>query len=195
MDLSKGVLRREIKGRLGALTPECFHEEGQRAASWVSSGSYWHSYQSVLLFLSTGLEIDTRPLLEAAFSGQKRVFVPKITGGGLRFHRVSSPAGPWQEGPFLIREPAGNTEALKPEDGPLLVIVPGLAFDPAGNRLGRGKGYYDRFFAAMDGETPAYKTIGLCMEIQVLPRVPGEKWDKRMNALCTGRGLTLCRDF
>jgi 5-formyltetrahydrofolate cyclo-ligase len=195
MDLSKGVLRREIKDRLGALAPEYFHEEGRRAASWVSSGSYWDLYQSILLFLSTGLEINTQPLLEAAFSGQKGVFLPKITGGGLRFYRVSSPAGPWREGPFHIREPAGNTETLKPEDGPLLVIVPGLAFDPAGNRLGRGKGYYDRFLAELDGETPAYKTIGLCMEIQVLPQVPREEWDKRMDALCTGRGLTHCRSF
>jgi 5-formyltetrahydrofolate cyclo-ligase len=58
--------------------------------------------------------------------------------------------------------------------------------------LGRGKGYYDRFFAKLDAENLAYKTIGLCTECQLVPRIPKEKWDKKMNALCTGGGLTLC---
>jgi 5-formyltetrahydrofolate cyclo-ligase len=60
-----------------------------------------------------------------------------------------------------------------------------LAFDREGNRLGRGKGYYDRFFAELDAEGYRYITIGFCMETQVVPRLPRESWDKKMNALCT----------
>jgi 5-formyltetrahydrofolate cyclo-ligase len=192
MNPAKEALRREIKRRLGALDPKQFYEEGFRAAVCISSAPWWRSGQRVLLFLSTALEIDTRPLLERAFSDQKKVFIPKIEARRICFYRAFSPAGPWRCGPFSIREPAGDTEALNPGDGPLIVIVPGLAFDKTGNRLGRGKGYYDRFFAELDKESPAYQPVGLCMESQVVPRLPREEWDKKMNVLCTGRGLRDC---
>jgi 5-formyltetrahydrofolate cyclo-ligase len=191
MEPAKEDLRREIKRRLGALDPKQFHEEGLRVAACISSTPYWLSGKLVLLFLSTAIEIDTQPLLERAFSDKKKVFIPKIEDRRIVFYRVFSPAGPWRYGPFSIREPAGDTEALNPGDGSLLVIVPGLAFDKEGNRLGRGKGYYDRFFAELDKENPAYNAVGLCMESQVVPRLPREGWDKKMDALCTGGGLTV----
>ncbi|MDR2101477.1 MAG: 5-formyltetrahydrofolate cyclo-ligase [Treponema sp.] len=186
------MLRREIKRRLSALAPEQFYREGLKAAAHISSDPGWLCYPSVLLFLSTNSEIDTQPLLENAFSGQKKIFVPKIEDNRICFYRIFSPGGPWRQGPFSIREPAGDTETLKPEDGPLLVIVPGLAFDQGGNRLGRGGGYYDRFFSELDKKNIPYSTIGLCTESQIVPRIPREGWDKSMDALCTGEGLTPC---
>jgi 5-formyltetrahydrofolate cyclo-ligase len=192
MEFSKGMLRREIKGRLSALPREQFYREGLKAASYISADPDWLYNPSVLLFLSMDLEIDTQPLLETAFSHKKKIFVPKIEDDRICFYRILSPAGPWREGPFFIREPAGDRETLKPEDSPLLVIVPGLAFDQGGNRLGRGKGYYDRFFSDLDKKNITYNTIGLCMESQLVPCIPREGWDKKMNTLCTGGGLIHC---
>jgi 5-formyltetrahydrofolate cyclo-ligase len=145
------------------------------------------------------MEIDTAPLMEAAFSDKKEVYVPKVMGETLLFYRIYSPAGPWYMGAFNIREPAAVKEedALKP--GEFLVLVPGLAFDPQGGRLGHGKGYYDRFFTGID--VPGVKTgvakknytaLGLCLEVQIVPQVPREPWDKPMDALCTGSSFLNC---
>jgi 5-formyltetrahydrofolate cyclo-ligase len=184
-----------MRSRLAALSPELFTLEGEKAAACLRSLPLWERYAGVLLFLSTGTEIDTGPLLDAAFSGNKRVFVPKIDGERLEFYRVFSP-GPWKQGPFNIREPPDPDPGLlfKPEGPPALIIAPGLAFDRRGNRLGHGRGYYDRFFAGLDraGRTSPgffYFTIGLCLEIQLLPEVPAGSRDKPMDALCTGTGL------
>jgi 5-formyltetrahydrofolate cyclo-ligase len=132
--------------------------------------------------------------LEAAFAEKKRVFVPRVEKNGLVFYETG-PSGPWTEGPFGIREPffkGDDTERpLSPEDFPALIIVPGLAFDPSGKRLGRGKGYYDRFFAELEKNVPAdkYRAIGLCMEIQMVAGVPASSLDKKMNGLLSAAQL------
>jgi 5-formyltetrahydrofolate cyclo-ligase len=148
------------------------------------------------LFLSLKDEIDTSPLLEAAFAEKKRVFVPRVEKDGLVFYETG-PSGPWVKGPFGVREPLLTGEAaersLSPEDFPALIIVPGLAFDLSGKRLGRGKGYYDRFFAELEKNVPAseYKAIGLCMEIQITAGVPASSFDKKMDGLLSPVNLFL----
>ncbi|GHV92404.1 5-formyltetrahydrofolate cyclo-ligase [Spirochaetia bacterium] len=205
----KQLLRREIKARLASLPPEQFHAEGLKAAALIQTLSVWPRYTNILLFLSMKYEIDTHPLLEAAFAAGKRVFVPRVEGENLLFCRIRSPEGPWLTGPYGIHEPAplspsvdgpGNAGkrrdcgasagdklcGLSPADFPVLVIVPGLAFDRRGGRLGRGKGYYDRFLAALDAAARPCATIGLCMEAQIVPEVPAEGWDKKMDGVCSG---------
>jgi 5-formyltetrahydrofolate cyclo-ligase len=219
----KQNLRSEIKKRLAVLSPGDFTAQGEAAAALFRESPLWARYETLLLFLSLPEEIDTRPLLELALQSGKRVFAPRVTGRGeLRFHRVLSAAGPWTEGPFGIREPpdaelppaapsAGGPatgspaagpvrgEALAPADSPALVIVPGLAFDIHGRRLGRGGGCYDRFLASPEFRgTPETaestgplqsrlpRAIGLCMPLQILPEIPAEPWDKKMDGLCTG---------
>jgi 5-formyltetrahydrofolate cyclo-ligase len=66
-------------------------------------------------------------------------------------------------------------------------MVPGLAFDHAGNRLGHGRAYYDRFFTENPG--PCFR-VGLCADIQILPAIPADPWDIPVDALCTGSRLT-----
>lgn len=159
------------------------YDEGAAAVRLLRETSCWNRYETVLLFLSTSREIDTIPLLGVALVRGKKVFAPCIAGGNLRFCRVLSAAGPWKAGPLGIREPAVQADPLMLEDFPAMVIVPGLAFDLAGNRLGYGKAYYDRFFSGQTG--PCFK-IGLCTDAQILPRIPADPWDVPMDALCTG---------
>jgi 5-formyltetrahydrofolate cyclo-ligase len=193
---AKSELRRELNKRLAALSPGFFTAEGTAAAASLAKTSPWGEYETILLFLSLKNEIDTAPLLETALAGGKKVFAPRITGEDLAFYRVSSPAGPWSEGPFGIREPArapegaaGPPDALSPADFPALVIVPGLGFDRRGNRLGRGKGYYDRFLASLGREGLSFRTIGFCLEAQILPEIPADPWDRKMDLICPGTGL------
>jgi 5-formyltetrahydrofolate cyclo-ligase len=187
---SKPELRRELKRRLAALPPESFRQEGDRAAKLLAGHPLWGEYDSLLLFLSIKNEIDSAPLLTAALEAGKKVFAPRIEGENLVFYRAASPSGPWQEGPLGIREPA-PTEALAPADFPALIIVPGLAFDRRGNRLGRGRGYYDRFLTALANGGLVFKAAGLCMEAQLLPEIPMDSRDRQMDGVCTGTALYL----
>jgi 5-formyltetrahydrofolate cyclo-ligase len=132
-------------------------------------------------------EIDTTPLLERAFYDGKDVFVPKIIDDKLQFFQIFEHDlnGQWETGAFSIREPrdADSRNALSPGHFPCLVITPGLAFDRNGDRLGRGKGYYDRFFAELDAQNLPYFSVGLCMPAQIVERVPTKPCDKRMDVV------------
>ncbi|MDR1025468.1 MAG: 5-formyltetrahydrofolate cyclo-ligase, partial [Treponema sp.] len=183
--LLKKILRAEIKKRLALLPPRDFRVRGEEAAQLLRDSPLWTQYGTVFLFLSLPDEIDTQPLLELALGAGKQVFAPCTGGhgehGGLTFHRVYSAAGPWTEGPFGIREPPPLDPC--PVESPALIIVPGLAFDMQGRRLGRGGGYYDRFLAA------GGRSIGLCMPCQLVPQVPVEARDQTVDGLCTGEGF------
>jgi 5-formyltetrahydrofolate cyclo-ligase len=212
--LTKEALRSEIRKLLKTLPPEQFAEEGAAAASLLcglrrpSPRGLWDQYRTLLVFLSTQFEIDTAPILEAAFRDDKPVFAPKITGQSLVFYRLTpddfaagkSPADPgsprsggsWSAGPFGIREPAAG-KPLEAGDFPALILTPALAFDREGRRLGRGKGYYDRFFAELDAEKLPYFAAGLCLEAQLLPLVPAESRDKGKDAVIAGKTLWVKR--
>jgi 5-formyltetrahydrofolate cyclo-ligase len=180
MQISKSALRAEMTRRLKNLPPSRLSDEGVAAGRLLRETFQWNRYETILLFLSMPFEIDTTSLLEAAVKAGKKVFAPRTER---RFCRVLSAEGPWKTGSLGIREPPEPAEPLKPRDFPVLAVVPGLAFDLAGNRLGRGKAYYDQFFAENRG--PCFK-IGFCADMQILPSLPADPWDVPMNALCTG---------
>ncbi|MDR0558241.1 MAG: 5-formyltetrahydrofolate cyclo-ligase [Treponema sp.] len=157
------------------------------AACGIGGLPCWKQHGTVLLFLSMKYEIDTAPLLERALYEGKNVFAPKIINGKLVFFQIFEHDlnGSWDAGAFGIREPQepASRKALSPSHFPCLIVTPGLAFDRNGNRLGRGKGYYDRFFAELDAQRLPYFSVGLCMPSQIVERVPVKPWDKRMDAV------------
>jgi 5-formyltetrahydrofolate cyclo-ligase len=175
-------LRAKLRADLKGLPSACFYNEGRRASACIGVFSPWKTAAQVLLFLSLADEIDTSPLLDLAFAQGKEVFAPKVCGDRIRFFRV--PSGPLETGPYGIREPPAGAAEFTPGTGPILVVTPGLAFDRQGRRLGRGGGYYDRFFAGA-----GYYALGLCLECQLLPCVPVDTTDKTMDAVCTGGEL------
>jgi 5-formyltetrahydrofolate cyclo-ligase len=165
------------------------------AACGIGDFPCWYQYKTFLFFLSMKYEIDTMPLLKHAFYDKKNVFVPKIINDKLKFFQISEHDlhGQWDIGAFGIREPISRKMLLL-EDFPCLIITPGLAFDRNGNRLGRGKGYYDRFFAELDMHTMSYFSIGLCMPSQIVDRVPAETWDKKMDAIWDNSRVTVTHE-
>jgi 5-formyltetrahydrofolate cyclo-ligase len=190
---SKENLRGKVKGALKNLSSEYFTVEGDKAVPCIRDLPLWSKHSVVLLFLSTHTEIDTSPLLDAAFQDKKAVFVPRVEGESLSFFKIHSSEGARQRGAFGIPEPFPNpADLLIPEDFPVLVITPGLAFDCSGGRLGRGKGYYDRFFASLDAQHLSYCAVGLCTAAQLNDKVPVEEWDKRMDAVCAGGRIVYC---
>ena len=192
----KVPFRAYIKAVLATLPPEEFAATGMKAARLLSAVPGWDAFRSVLAFLSLPGEIDTRPILKTALDTGKRLFAPRIEETSLVFYRMCTRDPPgWRKNRLGIREPGPNSApVLSADDFPVLVITPGLAFDGKGRRLGRGGGYYDRFFAALDkgtrdnGPLP-YIAAGLCLDCQIVERVPAATWDKAVDFVITEMGL------
>jgi len=197
--VKKAELRKIAKARIAALSPDFFFTSGLAAAQQLSSIPRWIEFRSVLVFLSMKDEIDTLSIVETVILAGKPLFAPRIEGNTLVFYRYTPDvpdlkgASPWEtlhsfEGGY--REPAADPALiLKEENFPILVITPGLAFDRRLNRLGRGRGYYDRFFAGLDSTNRNYTALGLCMNSQLFDKIPADLRDKRMDILLTESGF------
>lgn len=141
----------------------------------------------LLLYAALPGEPDVFPIARRAWEDGKRVAFPRcLTGDGvMRFHFVSG-EDELMPGMFGIREPAAEAEAYEPADGARTVcVVPGLAFDRRGNRLGSGGGYYDRYLASFRGTV-----AGVCMQRFVRDAIPRGRYDRPADILITERGVT-----
>ena len=187
---TKSELRKTMKALLAAIRREQLTAEGERSAGRLSETGVWKDSRRVLLYCSMPGEIAMRPLIDLAFREGREMYFPRGEGDAMRFYRVDSPDGPWTTGAFGIREPAdcGGGRLFRTRDAasdPFLVVTPGLAFDRAGGRLGRGGGYYDKFFSGLDASRAVYRAAGYCLACQIADKVPVGNLDKRINALCT----------
>ena len=139
----------------------------------------WQEARTVLLYHSLPDEPDTHAFVRQ-WAGKKRILLPVVVGDDLEL-RVYTDDGSLRTGAFHIAEPTGK--AFTDYAAIDLAIVPGVAFDREGNRLGRGKGYYDRLLPRLK----AYK-IGLCFPFQLVESIPAEAHDVRMDEIiCGGR--------
>lgn len=137
----------------------------------------WQKARVVMLYSALPDEVDVAALIEKAWQEGKQVLLPKVTGETTMEVQSVGPDTPFFAGAFGISEPMGRKfQDLLSID---LVVVPGMAFDGRGNRLGRGKGYYDRFLPAL---TRAYK-LGVCFPYQLVDAVPSDPHDCRMDAV------------
>ena len=162
----KAALRRELLARRDALPGRA--EKSRAIQSRVLALPEYQRARRVLLYLSKGSEVDTWPLLARALAQGKEVYAPRCLErpGEMAFYRVSSRED-LQAGAFGLLEPIpGRCPPLERGQGDLC-LVPGLAFDREGYRLGYGKGYYDRFL----GSRPV-EAVGVCFEGLLLPRMP-----------------------
>ncbi len=149
----------------------------------------YRSARAVALYSPVQNEVDTAVILSDALKLGKRVFYPKLGLAGISgFARISSPAQ-LVAGRYGILEPEG-TDALAPADGDsLIVFIPGLLFDPHGNRLGRGGGWYDR---VLNGLGNRGFFVGLAYEFQLVDDLPAESWDQRVHFIITEKNRIDC---
>ena len=128
--------------------------------------------KTVMFYMSFGGEVDTVDMIKAAQKSGKKVVVPVCGKNRMMNPCELKDRGALLRGPYGIREPALKKPVnLKSLD---LVVVPGLAFDKKGRRLGRGKGYYDRFLPKISQHSFA---IGLAYDFQILPFIPTTEYD------------------
>ena len=145
---AKSDRRRELLARVGSLDPQDRHAAAAEVARRVVTLREWRSAATVLLFLSMSDEISTTPLAMAAWQAGKTVCVPRIVGRRMELVELatlSERLAPAPGLPRVMQPTAGRTVQAATLD---LVIVPGVGFTRAGDRLGRGGGYYDRLTQA-----------------------------------------------
>ncbi|MFA6357424.1 MAG: 5-formyltetrahydrofolate cyclo-ligase [Candidatus Omnitrophota bacterium] len=133
----------------------------------------------IMFYIAFGGEVNTREMIREAKKAGKLICVPVYR----KDKEIMQPAifkdrAKLKKGPYGVLEPATKT-FVKPEDLDL-VIVPGLAFDKKGTRLGRGKGCYDRFLPLLSKKS---SSIGLAFDFQVLPLVPATKYDISVSSI------------
>lgn len=150
---------------------------------------------SVMLYMPMREELDITPLMNAAFNTGKHVCLPRMDWAARTLTPVVVPARDFvrEVRRFGIEEPAAEHRVL-PLAALDLVLVPGLAFDASGRRLGRGAGFYDRFLEQWRAQRPPHGiAAGIGFDFQVFTDIPAEQHDQPLEALVTERRFILCR--
>ncbi len=185
---SKAAMRRAMRQLLASMTPAARATASASAEERLKRQPIWSRTRRLGAFLSRPDELDLTPLLTAFCEGGGRLFLPRFrpTDGAYEFAEVRNLERDLRTGEFGLREPAAECPTLinKQLD---LVLVPGLAFDPNGRRLGRGKGFYDRLLPQVNGEF-----CGVASDWQVLPEVPAGPHDQRLDCLLTPTRWIAC---
>ncbi len=177
----KKSLRAEVKKALAAIPGEQRLSASARACALLSEQALWQRVRSVLFYAPLPGELDVWPLLNAALCSGKRVALPRYSPTLDLYvpHEVCDPLTQVQAARFGIREPVEGClqVSLNRLD---LILVPGVAFDLHGRRLGRGTGYYDRLLSPFRG-----KTCGVAFDEQVVNELPVESHDVLLNCILT----------
>lgn len=143
----------------------------------------------VAIFHALPEEIDTAPAIAAIAATGRSVVLPRQAGRArpLDFHAFR-PGDPLMPGPFGVLEPI----AVAPRLEPAVLVVPLLAFDRRGGRLGYGAGFYDRTIAALRAHGSAPPAIGFAFAFQEVEEVPRAPTDARLDAIVTEREMIRC---
>ena len=160
-------------------------ENSQAIVAAIVSDPMWENVNTLALFSALPGEPDLAALWE---KGPKRFCYPRVEENGMRFFEIRTPAEllPSQWHPKVL-EPSGDASRLVAVEEIELILVPGLAFTRDGHRMGRGGGFYDRFLERAPAST--FK-LGVCFECQIVPEIPWEAHDQKMDAVVTEEGMT-----
>ncbi len=180
---AKRALRRALRAHRRGLAPSeraAWDDAAQRA---LMTHPAFHSAHRVLLYRAFDGEVSTDAVAAAALDARRQVLYARV--GEDRILEWVQPTG-WAAGALGLPVPQGPAAPAQPDD---FVVVPGVAFDPFGFRVGLGGGIYDRTLASQQACT----AVGLAYAFQRVAHVPRAPWDVRLDAVATDRGLVLTR--
>jgi 5-formyltetrahydrofolate cyclo-ligase len=178
----KSAVRELLKARLRALSPHERARASQAITRHVLALPEYSQARSVMLFVSMAAEADTSGIAAHAWQHGRRVLVPvtNMRERSMEAVEIHSFAEARQRTPVGVLEPAG-ADPVDPATIDL-VLVPGLGFGPAGERIGRGAGFYDHFLLRLATDA---LTCGLGFELQVMDGIPMTPTDAPLDMLVT----------
>ena len=176
---SKGEIRKIVKERLARLGLREIEYREKGIAERLFSLPVYREAKTLFIYLSTPREAPTRTIISRALAEGKRVLLPRIEGEEMALvpYREGEAL---RKGPFGISEPTGEGVSETPD----LAVVPLVAFDRARRRLGRGKGYYDRFLSGFRGTS-----VALALSEQECAEVPVESFDRSPDCIVTEKEI------
>jgi len=181
---TKKTMRARLREQLQAIPAEELHARSGSACRRLCETDRFADAEALMIFLPLTHEVDARPIAVRAWQAGKTVTVPLVSYEQRRMMplAIRSLAEPMEADRYGVRTPIDG-EPIPPEMIDL-VVVPGLAFDVEGRRIGRGGGFYDRFLAQ-----PAFggRSCGLALEEQIVERVPTAEHDVMLGMLVTDR--------
>ncbi len=168
--MDKKELRSRIRQQKRAMSEAEIREKSEALGALFAGCPAYQTAKTIYCYLPYNQEVRTVPMLERALAEGKRVAVPKVIGDEMKFIYITD-FSRVEKGYAGIPEPVEDGPVA--EDPTALVLMPGLAFDPAGHRIGYGGGFYDRFLA----QEPKHPTVALCYDFQMLERLDTEEFD------------------
>ncbi len=182
----KNRLRRDLLEKRKNLPQSFLQEKSGLILKALLSEKAFSDASSVALYFPVNGEVDTRGIFRKCIDLEKKVFFPKTRDFDLVFLRTKN-IEELTPGAFAIPEPAADAECARGDELDL-VLVPGVAFDFSGNRIGYGKGFYDRFLK----DIPRQIRFGLAYGFQVLESVPSHRTDAKAGRIITEDGAIDC---
>jgi 5-formyltetrahydrofolate cyclo-ligase len=179
----KEAVRREILARRDALPDRA--ERSRRVVAQVLALPEFRQAASLAAFVGVRTEVSTEELIARCLELGKRVALPHVAGGEIELVEIRDLAE-LSSGPYGLRQPSAALAADPDRRADLsrldLLLIPGVAFDRSGGRLGHGKGYYDRLLRRVTSQAVR---VGLAFECQVVDEVPMRPTDERVAVLVT----------
>ena len=177
--MNKSEIRKLIKQRKNNLSDEARRLAAKRVFDYVESTDVFANAEHVLVYHSLPDELSTLGFIDEWHS-RKRLYLPRVNGDDLEI--LPYDAELLNKGAFNIAEPqGGNVVDVAKMD---LIIVPGVAFDSKGNRIGRGKGFYDRLLSRADA-----MTIGVCYQCQIYDEMTTDSFDIPLDYVISESGI------
>ena len=178
--LDKKALRKEIGLKKRAMTAAQIEDYSRDLAGRLYETEFYKEARSLYCYLPYNQEVRTWPILARAKADGKRVAVPKVYGDEMKFLWLDD-FNQVAEGAYTIPEPVFDEPVA--DDETALIIMPGLAFDPKGHRVGYGGGFYDKYLEAH----PRHKLVALCYPFQLFDQLDVEDHDVPVD-------LVICAD-
>jgi 5-formyltetrahydrofolate cyclo-ligase len=182
---SKAELRRSLLQARRSLSPEEWRTRSQQICTHLADSEWVQSAQTILAYFS----IRQEPDLSALFALPKRWGFPRCESDRLVWHQWC-PGEPLVRGALGVLEPSPAAMVLQPEAVDLM-LVPAVACDRQGYRLGYGGGFYDRLLSQPAWQTR--RTLGIVFEEAYLPTLPTDPWDCPLSGICTDTNLHILR--
>ncbi len=190
--IKKAALREKGRAARKAIGENERKEKDRAVIRHLQENSAYRKARRILFYYPADGEVSLQELLREELAGkEKKIILPAMVGGKMLLREISS-FDELHAGPYDIFQPHENSQERTPAKADL-ALIPGVAFDRSGNRLGFGKGNYDALLRKFCASEPHVPTIGIAFQEQLMENIPAESHDVRLNIIITDGGVLQCR--